>query len=308
MLDAQGNLLPQETRPRRSAPADAEPETYLDGSPAQFLAKYAPFPSGVSPHALAYDHFMKAYILQEYGGQRHVQKSVAFIDANPGRALRDWSISAFEEGRLLEIEAFGREATPPGESGRAAGGAGGGGRRRAADGPAGVAPSCSKRRCNATGGAWTSARDAVEWLNGHLRRDPNDTAVFGAAIRRLDALRPLLRADLRYDGLILGDEADSADARREVAALYRDADARLRDYLLLYHTPGEWLPGEMTAPQSLDLPAAEKNRLIDRLRAAAAADPMFVHYRAVTEFDGYLQRIRTRLALLGSPDAAATRR
>ena len=308
MLDAAGDLLPAQTRPRRPVPAGAAPGTYLDGSPAQFLERYAPFPAGVSPHALAYDHFMKALVLQDYGGQRHVQKSVDFIDANPGRALRDWSISTFEEGRLLEAEAFGREAIAPGESGERQAAL----ERSAADVPLTATPVSRKlleRAVQRYERSVSVGRDAAASLGDHLRRVPSDNATFGAAIRRLDALRPLLEADVIYDKLILGDAgenpANNAAARREAAALYRDADGRLRDYLLLYHTPGEWLPGDLMPSGSLDLPAADKDALIDRLRGVAAADPQFVHARAVAEFEGYLQRIRARLALLDGDRSAA---
>src|SRR5688572_1073295 len=117
MLDEAGMLLPHLTRPRRDTPVDAVPGTYLDGSRAQFLARFQPFPEGLSPHALAYNHFMKARVLQEHAGQRHVQHWQQYVEANPARALRDWALSAFEEGRLLEAEAFGHAVTAPGDSG-----------------------------------------------------------------------------------------------------------------------------------------------------------------------------------------------
>ena len=312
MLDARGDLLPDLIRPRRAAPPGTAPETFLDGSPLQFLEKYQPFPAGISPHALAYNDFMKAYVLQEYEGQRHVQRSVAFVDANPGRALRDWSISAFEEGRLLEAEALGREAIPPGESGERQAAL----EVSAADVPLSarpVSPDLLRRAVARYRRSVSVGRDAAQWIAGHLRKYPEENATFASAVRRLDALRPLLEADAIYDELILGDapdapdapdSADAAESRRRAAGLYADARARVVDYLIEFHTPREFLPPDTASvADALALPPAEKNRLLDRLRAARG-DPRFEHGRAVDEFDGYLRRIDRRLSQLRAADAA----
>ena len=301
MLDANGDLLPGLTRPRRSVPPTAGPDSYLDGSRLQFLARYAPFPEGVSPHALAYDHFMKAYVLQEYQGQRHVQRGQEFIDFNPGRALRDWSISAFEEGRLLEAEALGREAVVPGESGE---------RQAALEvSAARVAPTATpvsrellEQAVRRYARSVAVGRDATQWLSAQLRQYPEANATFAAAVRRLDALRPLLEADALYDELILGEAADPAAARQRAAALYAEAAGRMRDYLIEFHTPREFLPPDTGVAASLNLPPAEKTRLVGLLRDAMS-DPNFEHVRAVTEFDGYLRRIEARRELLDAGSA-----
>ena len=312
MLDADGRLLDALTTPRRPAPPGAEPGTYLDGSPLQFLRGRGPFPSGLPPQALAYNHFMKARVLQDYAGQRHAQKSTDYVEANPARALRDWSLGAFEEGRLLEAEALGREPVPPGESGPLQADL----ERLVADVPVNgrgevVSPDLMRRAVQQYDRSLGVGREAIDALTAHLRQYPDATATFGATIARLDAIRPMLEADVLYDRLLLNDFPDAAARAEAVKAaipLYTAAYGELRDYVLRYHVAPRVLPEGVSEAGVLGQSFGVKEQVIAALRVAAA-NPDFEHARAVAEFGGYLDRIAARLARLravGSVGAAGT--
>lgn len=299
MLDADGALLPHLTRPRRQIPANAEPETYLDGSRAQFLVRFEPFPEGMSPHALAYNHFMKARVLQNHAGQRHVQHSEQYVDANPARALRDWAFSSFEEGRLLEAEAFGREVTPPGDSGELQAEL----ERELADLPPDTAPASPEllrqavmryERSLAVGG------EALASLEEHVEQYPQDYSTFGSNIGRLSQLQPLIRADLLYARLLSGDVPDRKAAALEAERLYLEANSRMLDFLMRHHTPLQMLPpGVRNTQELVGQPAWVKWDVLDRLRQARDAQPeLFEHTRTLDEYDGFFDRIRGRLQQL----------
>ena len=295
MLDEQGNLLPAFTAPRRAAPPDRRSDEYLDGSGAQFLREFAPFPEGISPHALAYNHFMSAYILQEFGGQQHVQYSSVSIAANPGRAMRSWAFSAYEEGRLLEAEAFDRNVVPPGndEFRQAAL------EREVADMDWNVAPASPELLRQAIHRYERSARMGVaarRWLEEHIARYPESASVFGSNIDRLKGLEPLLRADVLYARLMLGEVADREAARRQAEGLYMQTHAAMVDYLLGHHTPREILAPRARVDDVLSLPIEMKWEIVNMLRqlrdSNQGADD---GARTLNEFEGYFDRIGVRL-------------
>jgi hypothetical protein len=79
---------------------------YYDGAEMQFLAKYQPFPYGVSPFGLAYNSFKRAQVLQQQTGQQHLQISEMVIHSRPSLALKAWAYDEWDnavaaEGRYL---------------------------------------------------------------------------------------------------------------------------------------------------------------------------------------------------------------
>lgn len=89
MLDAKGNILP----------------SYADT--LEYLKPFQPFPHGLSPFALAYNYYRRAQILQNVGGQSHLQLSAQVLDSRPALTLKTWSENELELGRRLELQMFG---------------------------------------------------------------------------------------------------------------------------------------------------------------------------------------------------------
>ena len=281
LLDAEGNILPQYAG---------------DGGSLRYLTEYGPFPAGLSPHALAYNHFMRALALQEDAGQRHVQNSPEYVRANPGRALREWAIASFEEGRLLEAEALGRPVEPPGNSGEAQADL----ERASADARADAdlaSPELLRDAVAQYQRSLAVGRDAVEYLSEHLDQYPGAASTFASAVSRLEALRPLIEADVAYARLLL-DEGDTGDLRDQARRDYAQAYTLLVDYLLRYHAPSDLLPPGVTQRNILSRDYGTREQILDRLRTEAATNIAFDHTRTVNEFDGYLDRIAARLSRL----------
>lgn len=298
MLAPDGSILPELIEPRTPVGEENGIATGLDGSQLQFLKPYAPFPEGISAHALAYNRFMRAYVLQEYAGQRHIQNSERFIEANPGRALTSWALAAYVEGRMLEAEAFGHTPAHPGIDGelqaaleRVTAGIG-----LDADplSPALLAQAVQRYERSLQVGA-----DAIAWLQDHLDQYPAAASTFAATVTRLQDQQVLLRADVIYARLIQGAVPDRPQAIDQATALYTEAQERFIDFILRYYTPRQMLPPGVTASDLLSQPRPVKLRILDILRAERDRSPgTFDHTRVLNEFDGYFARISARLAEL----------
>lgn len=295
MLTADGELLPELTAPRRERPEDVPAEAFLDGSDFQFLPELGPFPEGLSPFALAYEHFRKAYVLQEYAGQRHVTAGEGSISANPGRALRDWAIEAFEEGRQLEAEAFGRDPPPRTLEGDLQAEL----ETVAANVPLDADPASEallRRALTRYARSQQVGARAIEWLDRHLEDYPEQTNIFGSNIDRLELMITMLAADELYAKMILGEAPESA--QQEAAELYRRADALARDYILRYD--GLYvLPPDTNLRELDEVPVDVKEAAYRELQRLRTESPLtFEHARDLNEFDGYRERAATRLQLL----------
>lgn len=297
MLDGQGNLLPALVTPRRS-PQGRDPGTYLDGSSAQFLRDYAPFPEGVSPHALAYNHFMTAYVLQMHAGQRHMQAAEASVQANPGRALRSWALAAFVEARLLEAEGFGRDVSPPGEDGELQAEL----EREVADVPLDsepVSPELLRQAIHRYQRSVRMCGEAQAWLQRLVQEYPEARSTFDSNIGRLQGLQTLLEADLLYAQLLAHETSDPAQARWQAEALYLKAHREMLDFVMRHHASAELLPAGMRNDDVMQQPIWFKWQVLDTLRRERdLRGDAFEHTRTINEFDGYFDRIVRRLARL----------
>jgi len=116
-LDENNNILPELLAPTRPKPAGVSGE-WNNGSPLQYLAKFQPFPLGISPSALAYNYAKAAAIAQGSEGQRPQQLSPMVIDSRPGVELEGWSLEEVTLAREAEARAFGIEVpeTPNAEN------------------------------------------------------------------------------------------------------------------------------------------------------------------------------------------------
>ncbi|MEL7238114.1 MAG: hypothetical protein AAGK78_04565 [Planctomycetota bacterium] len=294
ILDEAGNLLPKLTQPTRDAPEGATAGEYLDGSRFQFLPEFGPFPEGVSPHALAYEHFSKARVLQQFAGQRHAEDSESFINVSPARALREWSIETFELGRMREAEAFGNSPPPRTRDGELQAEV----EVMTADVSLTAEPDSRPlleqavrfyERSRQVGAA---ARQALE---DHIEAFPSTYNNLISSVERLNDLDVLLQADLIYANALLT-ESD-AERLRESASLYREADREMVRYILKYHDVAAALPDGMTKQQVLAADELIQRQMFENLRALRARGPLvYEHTRAFDEFDGYRRRIAARLA------------
>jgi hypothetical protein len=110
VLDDKGNILPDKLAPTSTLLTDpSDPTQRYDGSDLQFLAKYQPYPDGISPVALGYNYMERAAQLQNLGHQRHAQLSDMVVDSRPALALKFWAEEDLERGRQLELAALGRD-------------------------------------------------------------------------------------------------------------------------------------------------------------------------------------------------------
>ena len=301
MLDEEGNVLAELSEATREPPEGAGKGTFLDGSTIQFLEELGPYPEGIGPQALAYEHAMRAYVLQEYAGQRHTQHSVPFIRALPGRALRGWSLESFEEGRQLEVESMDRE--PP---------------RRSidsellaeteqlsADVPLDGSvpfPALLRRAVQYYERSNAVAGPAADWLERQMELHPESRPTFQANVTRLDLSRALLAADILYGQITLGESDDLARA----AELYREADRLALDYVIRYHVDERTLPPGVDRDDAIDLPFEQKQQIygaMQRLRNEFRNTGLFEAERIVNEFDGLRGRINTRLNALQAAGA-----
>ena len=307
LLDESGDLAADLARPRRDRPDGVAEGDFLDGAPLQFLREFAPFPEGVGPLALAYNEFQKARVLQEFAGQRSVEEGYASVFSNPGRALRDWAVEAYEVGRQLEAEAYGRPAPTRSKLGTEQARAE---LASAAMPPGGEVPyPALLRRAVSYYDRSRSVNDkARQYLGEHIARFPESANIFAANLDRLRLYDVLLAADVAYARGLLGEDVDLA----RVASLYREADDLARDYLLRYHAVQSAMPEGVPTRQVMSLDEAAREAVYRRMQqqrdAAARGAGYFEPTRAMDEFDGYRARIARRLALIDAPATRASDR
>ncbi len=300
MLDDENYILPSLTEPNRQAPEGAAAGTFLDGSTIQFLDELGPFPEGLGPHALAYEHAMRAYVLQEYSGQRHVQHSIPYIRIQPARNLRDWSISTYEQGRQLEAEALGIDAPPRSVDGRQ--------QAQLERISAGYAPGSEvrypallRRAIAMYERSSTLAEPAARRFERHLELHPEAAGVFRSTIDLLDLNRLILDADIGFARLSLAEATPDRETLVQLLELYQQADAEALRYIMRYHIdPAVLPPGALNTDLS-GLPREDQEQVYaaqQDLRDRSRNTGRFAGERVMDEFDGIRTRLNTRIALL----------
>lgn len=305
MLQPDGTLLAELTQARRGGSQGVVEGEYLTGAPIQFLDELGPFPEGISPLALGYEHFRRAQVLMRHAGQMPLEASAGSVDADPGRALRDWSIEAFEIGRQIEAEAYNR--APPARSLD--------GERQAeletvtADAPLDgdvFSPALLRRAMQRYERSIQVGERAATWLEAHIAENPGALNIFEASIDRIEFTNTLLEADLLYARLLLDEvpAAERAEAIAQAERLYRQAYAQALDFVTYFYG-ADALPPEINARSAAKLPTAVKEQVYRDLQAQRdRLGLVYDHARLVNEFDGFRQRIVVRIRQL---DAAAAR-
>ena len=108
MLDTNGYILPELLAPRYPRPADLpQDKPWYDGSQLQMLAKYQPFPYGLSTFALAYNDYKRCQLLEDLWKERTLQSNDAVIDSRPGIMLKFWAQDEWEAARRAEVKSLG---------------------------------------------------------------------------------------------------------------------------------------------------------------------------------------------------------
>jgi hypothetical protein len=104
-LDDQNRILPALLAPKNPRPIDAKGD-WNDGSTLQYLARFQPFPQGISPAALAYNYAKRAQVALSSEGQKPLQMSPMVIDSRPGLELDSWVAEKATDARTSEGRAF----------------------------------------------------------------------------------------------------------------------------------------------------------------------------------------------------------
>ncbi|MEM1011191.1 MAG: hypothetical protein AAGI46_03095 [Planctomycetota bacterium] len=300
MLDAEGRIQPSLTEPTRDAPEGLSSGEYLDGSQIQFVDAYGPFPEGLGPHALAFEHAMRAYVLQEHAGQRHIQHSIPYIRIQPGRNLRDWSLSTYEQGRQLEAEALGLEAPARSVDGReqalierlSAG---------YRPGQAVPYPALLRRAVTMYERSLELAVPAADRFVRHLELHPEARGFFTSTIDRLQLNQVILEADIAYARLALGDETMDAVTLRSLLDAYLKADADALRYVMRFHVDPLVLPAGVVNTDLSGLPREQQDAVYlaqQELRNQSRGTGRFAGERVMDEFDGIRTRLAVRIGIL----------
>jgi hypothetical protein len=99
LLDGKGYILPELLKPTRTLQPGVVDN---DGSELQFLARFQPYPYGISPIALGYNYAKRAQLLQRVEQQKHVNLSPLVVDHQPALTLKFWADEEWDRGRRLE--------------------------------------------------------------------------------------------------------------------------------------------------------------------------------------------------------------
>jgi hypothetical protein len=114
VLDSQGRILPAYiTRDENHKVGDMD---WPQNGELSYLAKFEPYPYGLSPYAFAYNYYKRAVALQETMKQRHAQLSERVISSRPALSLKSWSEEELERGRLAEMAQYGLAPLPESQS------------------------------------------------------------------------------------------------------------------------------------------------------------------------------------------------
>ena len=113
LLDENNHLRRDLTAPTRTKPSQPTPHgEWNDGSTLQYLAKYDPFPYGVSPQAMAYNYGKRAQVAQSTEGQKTLQLSPMVIDSQPALLQKMWAEDQAELADAFMARAFALKLTP----------------------------------------------------------------------------------------------------------------------------------------------------------------------------------------------------
>jgi hypothetical protein len=280
MLDQGGNILPE----------------YREE--LQYLTKFEPFPHGLHPFALAYNYYRAAQILQSKYGQRHLQLSDQVLDSRPALTLKGWAEAELEDGRKVELQAFGKAV--PAE-------------RLAMEQPTAALPVDAKpekptlmgdvelyyRRANQV------SREAIDAYLRHLREygSSQNLSTFSSHVDHLRTLEGLSGGDYAYVRAMRAAPGAGRDALvQEAREAYARAATAAQRTIMLYYTDADLLKYAHVEHSAIErMPAEQVNAAYGLVqqgigRGIAGRDPGHAEDRS--EYEAYLTRAATRLGQL----------
>jgi hypothetical protein len=106
LVDIDGNIFSEFIQPRFPQPSDlAADQPWYDGSQLQFLARYQPYPYGISVLALGFNDAKRSQYLLRLRNQHPISagSSDPVVDSRPAISLEHWVSDEWERGRLAEL-------------------------------------------------------------------------------------------------------------------------------------------------------------------------------------------------------------
>lgn len=300
VLDAKGYILPELLKPVPSA-AIGSPATkdkpfggYNDGSELQYLAKYQPYPYGLSPYALAYNYFEKALVLQRVAKRKHANLSEMVVDSRPALTLKQWAEAEMGRGRRNELKAY--QLPVPDDLDKVK-----------MELPTAVLPSSpapDEARIDEALDAYALAPrladDAIAQYEDHLKLYPNSVMTYEMHIDGLVGLREMMLADHEF---LVAKVKKSPDAKAllESAAKHYHAviEQNYRILLRYYSTEAQaarLFPKGLTRNDAKKIPADQLAGIYAKVKEEVGREAFDPNADDRTEFTNYIKRAEQRLA------------
>jgi hypothetical protein len=302
-LDQAGMILPHllAPRPGRQRPVDLPPEAlWNSGAELQHLARYQPFPQGISTFALAYNYAKRAQVLMRVGKQSPLQVADSVVDSRPGVELKAWGEDEWERGRVFEMQAMGVRA--PTE-------------RLQMEMPTAAVPPDPQRIVDASavesavycyGMAARLGEDARKEYDQHMA-DPKYFDRAGTYRSHVDstfAMGHLSLADRDYlRAASLGaDDPQREKLLTEAARVYQEAIGAYQLMILKYYVSDTMAAstfGDNVNRSNIgQQPRAVQDQVMQRVRQALATSEPTGHEEDVQEYETYIARATGRLGQL----------
>jgi hypothetical protein len=299
VLDEQYHILPQflAARPSTQPTGDG-----ADGSRLPYLAKFQPYPYGVSPFALGYNYYKRAQFLQQYRGLVHAQLSDRVVSSRPALSLKKWSEEDWYAARRAEIELFLPGQPVPREEAQL-------------ERPTAAIPLAAIARTplldevvHRYRKAYQVAVAAVEEYRYHLKSFPEDLTYF-SHLEGSEAQSKLMMGDALFlEAMIAPTDLERRRLAGEAADWYRQAADLYSRHIFKYFMGDEdapsVLPPRVQRHQVSDkqlFPEALVPLAMAKLRARhAAANNQLGNSEDFLEIDGYVQRANARIATINA--------
>ena len=299
-IDASGMVLPEllQPKPGRVRPANLPPgEDWNDGSEMQYLARYQPYPYGVSTFALAYNYAKRAQVIMRVDKQSPLQVADGVVDSRPAVELKTWGEDEWERGRTFEFQALGMRA--PVE-------------RVDMELPtAAVPPDLGKIRDPSAVAAALYSYDMTVRLGEDSRKEYarhmsnpaylDRVYTFRSHVDAAKAMGDIAAADRDYlhaMSLPPGDpqrEKLLTDAAREYQQAVGDYQLQILKYYVTDAQAAQLFGENITRANIADQKREVQDQVMQRVRQAFASGPPTGNEEDVAEYERYITRATTRL-------------
>ena len=299
ILDDHNRILAPLLQPTMERPTNLPSVSdWNDGSELQYVAKYQPYPYGVSPSALGFNYAKRAQVAMTAGGQRAIQVSETVIDSRPGLLLKQWAQEESDRAVAAEAQAYGiaSDAQPIALEVTTA--------PITTDSKVIDVAALESARYSYSLSA-VLCQDAIREYRRHLANPQyvNPYQTYLSHLEELGALHALAAADAAYADALLA-KGDRTRQFAQAAAAYQNGRARYERMLLKYA-----MEQEIATPLYLDphvdldkLSPDDLNQLYIRAMNAVPSVPIvqrqFEDQRQ--EYIPYIARADTRMRLLAA--------